>query len=191
MQINHPERLPLAAVSLPLRGGAAGIRQTTQLMADLVAEYQLDPAIRAQAIGIVQLNQPKDEPAEVRALFDFVQRSIRYVADVHNVETVQTPDKTLALRAGDCDDKSVLLATLMRSIGYDAVFIVTGYTLPGVYEHVYVGWPTDGDVIPLDATEAMPMGWEAPGAVARYVQAIPKAGEPTLMHALAWWMSPI
>ena len=161
-------------------------------MADIVAHYENDPGIQAQAISIVQLNQPKDEPAEIRALFDFVQQSIRYVGDVYGKETVRTPDKTIALRAGDCDDKAVTLATLLRAIGYNAAFIVTGYELPGVFEHVYVGVKLDGAWIPLDPTEPMPMGWEAPGAVARYVQTIPdKPGGASMFEALAWWLAPL
>lgn len=192
VQINHPERIALSAVALRLASGAAGIRQTTQLMAEIVAEYQRDPGIQAQAISIVQLNQPKDEPSEIRALFDFVRDSIRYVGDVYEHETVRTPDKTIALRAGDCDDKSVLLATLLRSIGYDAAFIVTGYTMPGTFEHVYVGVNLDGQLIPLDTTEPMPMGWEAPGAVSKYVQTIPdRPGGPSVFEAIAWWLSPV
>src|SRR5207244_13101602 len=105
-----------------------------RVMADIGAHYENDPGIQAQASSIVQLNQPKDEPAEIRALFDFAQQSIRYVGDVYGKETVRTPDKTIALRAGDCDDKAVLLATLLRAIGYNAAFIVTGYEPPGLLE---------------------------------------------------------
>ena len=158
---------------LPIAEGAAGIRQTTRAMAQIVRDYRVDPNVRARAITIVQLSQPKDHPAEIRALFDFVRNQIRYVGDVVGIETLQTPDKTLLLRAGDCDDKAILLATLLQSIGFPVRFIVTGYHEPDVFEHVYlaVAMP-DGSLLNLDPTEPYPMGWAPSNPVAYYEEII-------------------
>jgi transglutaminase-like putative cysteine protease len=159
---------------LGIADGVAGIRQTTRAMAQIVRAYRVDPNLRARAITIVQLSAPKDAPSEIRALYDFVANQIRYVNDVAGVETLQTPDKTLLLRAGDCDDKAILLAVLLQSIGYAARFIVTGYHEPDVFEHVYLGVPMpDGSLLSLDPTEpAMPMGWAPANPVAYYEEII-------------------
>lgn len=174
MQISHGAYDTLRGSVYNIGTGVAGIKATTRLMAKIVAQYQFDPTIRGQAINIVQLAPPKDDPAEIRALFDFVKLSIRYVGDVHGVETLQTPDQTLAIRAGDCDDKAILLATLLRSIGYPACFVVTGYSAPNVYEHVYVGVEQpDGTYLALDPTENKPLGWQPENALAFYIERIP------------------
>jgi transglutaminase-like putative cysteine protease len=183
VQINHPELGDYTGTVVPIGEGSASIQRTTRIMAQWAAQYALDPHIQAQAISITQLNQPKDSPSEIRALFDFVRNTIRYAADPFGTETVRSPDKTLLLRAGDCDDKSLLLATLLRAMGYNAFFVVTGYTLPGVFEHVYVGVTDDpiarvaslapGEYLALDTTEPYPMGWEAASPVAFYIEPIP------------------
>jgi transglutaminase-like putative cysteine protease len=159
---------------VPIANGAAGIRQTTKAMARIVAQYEQNPYIQAFAIDLVQLHAPKDSPAEIRSLFEFVQQNIRYVGDVIGKETVRTPDITIAMRAGDCDDKAVLLASLLRAIEYPAAFIVTGYRSPYVFEHVYIGiLESDGGYLALDPTENQPLGWEPPNPIAFYIERIP------------------
>lgn len=174
MRISHPENHDYSGQLVPIGEGAAGIRRTTRLMALIVQQYQFDPNIRAVAMSIVQLAPPKADPAEVRALFDFVRYTIRYVGDVVDTETLQTPDITLRLRQGDCDDKAILLATLLRTLKYPAAFVVTGYQAPDVFEHVYVGiLRPDGSYLALDPTEDQPMGWEPDGAVSHYIERVP------------------
>lgn len=171
MQIHHAS-VVYTARCFPIGYGAKSIKKTTKMMADLVREYENDPNLIARARSIVQLCQPKDYPCEVRALFDFVSYQIRYVNDVVDKETLTTPDVTLAMRSGDCDDKSVLLAVLLRAIGYRVKFIVTGYTAPDVYEHVFVQAEVNGEPWDLDTTERMPMGWSPADPIAYYEQPI-------------------
>jgi len=173
MLITHPPQ-NLRATFIALPGGSAGIRKTTAIMARLVRQWKHDPNLNARAISIVQLAPPKDGPREVGALFYFVRDVIRYVNDVNGTETLRTPDKTLALKAGDCDDKTLLLGSMLESIGYQVKFAVAGYNEPDVYEHIYIktlvpgyGW------IALDPSEKVPPGWEAPDPVAYYEQEIP------------------
>lgn len=151
--------------------GVAGIFDTVHYMRRLVNQAKVDPDVRANAITIVQLQPEKDAPAEIRALFEFVRDSIRYVGDVAGVETVATPDATLRLRAGDCDDKAVLLAALLESIGYPTRFAIAGYSSPDVFEHVYVyAMLPNGAFVPLDPTEQQPLGWEQPCPVAFWME---------------------
>ncbi len=53
-----------------------------------------------------------------KKLHRFVRDNIRYIKDIRDVETVAYPDITLQQGQGDCDDKSVLLASLLESIGH-------------------------------------------------------------------------
>lgn len=50
---------------------------------------------------------------------------------------IQTPLEILRSKQGDCDDKSILLATLLKSKGHKTRFIAVGFH-PGVFSHVYV-----------------------------------------------------
>ncbi len=146
-----------------LAGGKAGILQTVSLMRQIVDRFKTDPQIRNLALGLVSFLPPKDELGEITALFKFVRDEIRYVKDVYEVETVHTPDQIIKIAQGDCDDKSVLLASLLESIGYKTYFKVTGYH-GSEYEHVYVYVSGSNVALHLDATEPEAPGWEAPNA---------------------------
>jgi len=69
---------------------------------------------------------------------------------------------------GDCDDKSILLASLLGSIGHSSRFVAIGYR-PNEYAHVFVETIAaggEGNWIALDPTEDVPMGWRPPGPYA-------------------------
>lgn len=153
-----------------LSEGPRGTLETASFMRELVNQYKVDPEIRGTAMSLVQALPDKDERSEVDAIFNFVRDGIRYLKDVWDVETLHSPPELLACGQGDCDDKSVLLAALLESIGYETLFKITGYDGPE-FQHVYVIVRLNGVSIPLDPTEPEPAGWEAPGATAvMYVQ---------------------
>ncbi len=150
-------------VSTQLMGipdGAAGTRSTLQIMAQLVKQYRTDMAIREFAAQLVSGVEAQNYTDEVKQLFYFVRDNVRYLQDINDVETVQTPDYTLNMRFGDCDDKSVLLASLLESIGHPARFIAVGYSIPGEYDHVFVETLIGKRWIALDAiVPDAEMGW--------------------------------
>lgn len=131
-------------------------------MRSLVNRFKASPLIRQCATGLVFLAPEKDERAEIEALFHFVRDSIRYTRDIHDVETLSTPDKTLAGRFGDCDDQVTLLCTLLESVGYPTRFVIAGYLGGADFSHVYCQCFDGEDWIDLDPTEMQPMGWAAP-----------------------------
>lgn len=145
---------------VPMANGFQGIEQTIRTMRQLVNEFRTNATIRQTAMQIVFLTPEKDEYSECESIFNFVRDHIRYVKDVVGVETLALPTITLATRMGDCDDQSVLLASLLESIGYPTQFVIAGYSQPGVYEHVYVRVLCNGEAIGMDATEQHYLGWE-------------------------------
>lgn len=152
--------------------GAAGIRSTLHIMRAMVRANKKNLVLRdvaaRQFIGLAH----KDFRGQVSRLFEFVRRNVRYVRDIHGVETVQTPEKTLELGYGDCDDSSVLLATLLESTGHPTRFVAVGTRNPDQYEHVYVETRIGNSWIALDPTELRPMGWR-PEKI---------AGAPMIVH---------
>lgn len=149
--------------------GAEGVRATLHIMRALTRAYKKFPTVRDYAARIVQALPQKDFVGEIKRLFEYVRDSIRYVRDTTNVETVQTPDKTLQLGYGDCDDKSVLLATFLESIGHPTRFVALAVKNPEQYEHVIVETLIGKKWIPLDATEPQPFGWYPANVKSRMV----------------------
>jgi len=155
-------------VSLP--DGIAGVRRTLKYMVGLTRKGKLHLNVRLAAVRILEdahLLQ-RDRAGIISALHAFVRDNIRYVNDIRGVETLQAPERTLELRAGDCDDKSILLASLLEALGYKTRFHAVGFR-PGVLSHVFPEVWHGKAWLPLETTE----NWEpgrAPQAVSHMVQ---------------------
>lgn len=139
--------------------GDAGTAVTLNIMKQVRNVYRRLPWVRALAADLTREVPQKSYVGQVRALFDFVQNRIRYVHDPVALERLQTPEVTLKERAGDCDDKSILLATLLESVGHPTRFIAVATGNSPSLNHVFVETRIGPEWVALDATEPFPMGW--------------------------------
>lgn len=163
----HPQQMRGTVVAQP--GGVGNIFQALRAMCEIKERAKLEPALRARVSSLLLLTPERDKPREISVLFEYVRDRIRYLSDIVDVETIVAPEQTIRMASGDCDDKALLLATLLEVAGHPAGFIATGYNAPNEFEHVYVGAELDdGSLLPLDPTERHGPGWEAPGAIAYY-----------------------
>jgi len=142
--------------------GREAIRQTLRLMSDIVKSSRKDIALRETALDLTRYLKQKSFVDEVQALFNFVQKKIRYIRDIHTVETIHLPDKILEYGQGDCDDKSILLATLLETIGHPTRFVAAGFGGQPL-SHVWVETKVGGKWLALDATDDHSMGWKPSG----------------------------
>lgn len=154
--------MPTRALLMGLPEGQDGTRETLKVMRDLTKSGKKDPRVRELACNVVSNCPPKDDTCEVKSLWQWALYNIRYIKDVSDVETVSPAWKILQQGYGDCDDKCVLLAAMLESIGYKTRFVALGYNY-GEYVHVIVevrwgatGWKA------LDPTEERPFGWRPP-----------------------------
>lgn len=152
-----------------LPDGPSGTHVTLKLMAGLVNQFKRDPLMRDTAISLVAGLRPRDWSGEARAIYEYVRDRIRFVRDISGVETLQTPPVTMELEAGDCDDKSTLLATLLETIDHPTRFVATGYRAPQSFSHVYVETLIGTTWVPLDASTEQPFGWVPRAPVSRMV----------------------
>ncbi len=150
----------LSATLLSIPDGDAGTRATLKLMASLARTYRKNLYIRKLALDIVGgVPGHKDFGAEAAALCNWVRDNIRYTRDVTDVETLQTPLKTLDFGQGDCDDHATLLASLLGAVGFDARFLAIKLSPLGPFVHVLAQARIGRDWVPLETTE----NWE-PGS---------------------------
>jgi hypothetical protein len=133
----------------PLMGGDPGVAQTIDQMRNLVDEALRDPSILRQAKDIVSNVPAFDDYSEAQALYNWVRQNIRFTKDPVNKETLYPPSELLQIRSGDCDDISMLLATLLMAIGYPAR-LMTVAANGDDFSHVYVEGQINGQWIPLD-----------------------------------------
>jgi Transglutaminase-like superfamily len=104
--------------------------------------------------------------AKLRALFEFVADDIRYVNYTSGEWWLPNrPQQLLARREGDCDDKAMLLITLLRSVGIEAQEVMVQTRMTGqpsvllskkaaapMFDHGIVFLPGPGGGQYLDAT---------------------------------------
>lgn len=144
---------------IEIGNGARGTRDTLKIMAGLVREARVHPAIRRLSVTLTQHLPNKSYIDEVRAVFEYVRDRVRYVQDINGVERLENPVSLLETMAGDCDDMCTLLAALLESIGHPCRFCAAGYCAPGQYEHVFLETRIGSRWIALDPTEEVDIGW--------------------------------
>ncbi|MCL2779172.1 MAG: transglutaminase-like domain-containing protein [Polyangiaceae bacterium] len=123
-----------------------------------------DDEVRRIAREITKGKVSRDD--KLRAIFNFVSDDIRYVNFVSGEAWLPNrPQELLARRQGDCDDKAILLITLLRAIGIEAeeVLVQTRHTgqpslffaknaaIP-LFDHGIALLPGPGGGMYLDAT---------------------------------------
>ena len=171
-QYRPPGRITPKITTYRIPSGQRGTARTVRHMASLILEGAKDFSVRQKAIDILMARavSPKDYLGEIKALFEWVQCNIRYTRDPFRVELLHSPMRMLELRAGDCDDMTILLGAMLESIGHPVRVVVVGPDplRPGLFTHVYAEVSLLGRWIPLDPTMPYPMGW-APRAITKKV----------------------
>lgn len=142
--------------------GPDGTRATLKEMAKIVRQFRHHPVIREKALSLTSGLRQKNYTGEVKNIHKFVRDKIRYVKDVRGVETLQWPIHTLLTYGqGDCDDKSMLVASLLEAVGHKTRFIAVGYE-PGKFCHVFVQTKIGPKWWNVETTEHWPLG-KGPG----------------------------
>jgi len=147
---------------LTIPDGSQGTLATLKIMKRLTKAGKKSPKIRALALELVQNSLQKDYADEARKIHRYVRDEIRYVQDIRGVETVHSAEKVLEIGQGDCDDKSVLAASLLESINHPTLFHAIGFK-PGTFSHVFVETKIGSKWVPLETTEPWPLGKAAKG----------------------------
>jgi hypothetical protein len=77
----------------------------------------------------------------------------------------------LELRAGDCDDMTILLGAMLEAIGHPVRLVLSGPDplKPDLFTHIYLEVFHKGRWIPLDATMPYPMGWASSTLVKKII----------------------
>jgi Transglutaminase-like superfamily len=152
--------------------GYPGTARTVEYIKRLIRAGAKDFYVRQKAIDILleRMVAPKDYVGEIRTLFEWVQRKVRYTKDPFRLEVLHSARRMLELRAGDCDDMSILLGAMLEAIGHPVRIVVTGPDplRRDLFTHVYLEAFHRGKWIPLDPTMPHPPGW-APAALVKAV----------------------
>ena len=141
-------------------------------MRDIVRRSLREPSqtVRNQALEIVGHLPSKDFRAELEAVYQWVRENIRFVRDVRGIETLQTPEATLRLATGDCDDHVMLVQGLLEALGFVTRSHAVGFA-PGHYSHVLAEVKFGKRWVPLETTHGGAfIGWFPPNTRSHMVQ---------------------
>ena len=115
--------------------GLDAVRETLRRMVAIARKYRGDETTVRAATAIIQHAGITDTRAQryqtIKAIQNWVRDRIGYAHDPNGVEMIQTPPATLMRGYGDCDDKAILVATLLETLGFDCEFLGVGGTGQG------------------------------------------------------------
>lgn len=161
--------------------GEAGTDSTLKSIAVLVDKSLQSPYIRQLALTIIK-NKAGRTPSKFKqcqAVYRYVIDNIAYINDPIGVETVQSPENTVSLGGGDCDDHSALNAALLMSIGFPVRFRVIGFD-PAAFKHIFVEVYVLDRWLPFDTTVKKYLGFRAPAMPAEKVYNFKGEGHMTV-----------
>jgi hypothetical protein len=130
----------------PLKNGERGTFQTIQSLLDIAHEQKINPKIRNFALKIINNAGVRDHDYlnEALAIGKYVQEKYRYVRDPKRNEYIITPLEAIqnlddGTFRGDCEDMSLLIGTLIASLGGNPYFTIVKYNKDAKgYQHIYI-----------------------------------------------------
>jgi len=112
----------------------------------------------------------RDCSCEITKIWNFVVLNLRYTFDPQETDTFSTVRESLEAGGGDCDDSTIMFASLLKAVGFRVVARVIS-TDGSKWEHIFpiVGCPHEAPKtwVPLDCTvDGVQLGWMYPKAKA-------------------------
>lgn len=93
----------------------------------MIEKSVMDPEIRALAAKITQNCPERDGKCEAKSIYKWMKKNIRYSGDIapvkmsngqtEGIDLYQSARRTIDLKIGDCDDMTIVFASLASSIG--------------------------------------------------------------------------
>jgi transglutaminase-like putative cysteine protease len=114
---------------------------------DLIYKSIQDPEMRKLALQITSHCPERDGECEAKAIYDYVKENVRYTGDVgairqpdgsiEGIDLYQSARRTLEFGGGDCDDQSILVATLLANNGITPRLRVMKESSNEDYSHIF------------------------------------------------------
>lgn len=110
--------------------GIDAVRVTLRKMVAIIRKYSSDVTTINAASGILSragITDVRNSRYQViRAIQNWVRDNIAYVPDPRLHEMLQTPPRTLQRGMGDCDDKTILVCTMLEALGFQTELLAVG-----------------------------------------------------------------
>lgn len=112
---------------------------------------KVDMRVRVLVEELCRQVESGDYASEALAIYYWVDRHIRYMRDIQNVEFLKEPGELVSgARTGDCDDIATLIAAMLLACGNECVFSLVSFNPAKVPSHVFCCVRTAEGLIALD-----------------------------------------
>jgi hypothetical protein len=152
--------------AIPLPGGDRGTEITVQKMRGLIEQGKKDPVVHELAAWILHRYKVPafDWSGEARAIGEAVWRNVRFTRDVTHKETLHSAAEIIRLKIGDCDDFSILICSLLESIGAETRLVTVSNHRedPSQFSHIYPEVKIEGKWVPVDFARRFPSFGKGP-----------------------------
>lgn len=162
-----------------MRGTMATVSSTddrVELIAQNIQKGRISPLVHtfaalalSQRCGDRWCVAPRDWSGEVQQLGNAIKDNVRYTLDTYNIDTYRTPDRTLQLAIGDCDDMAALGGAALQAAGYPIMIKVIQMSGQDDFHHIYlmVGLPPHdpSNWVAFDPTQDIAVGAEPGGII--------------------------
>lgn len=86
---------------------------------------QNDIELRAYANSIIGSCSTNDKECQINAIYRHIVENYNYLSDPKDIELIQTPQETILIKGGDCEDLTILLNSLLENIGIETYLVLT------------------------------------------------------------------
>jgi hypothetical protein len=128
----------------------SSVEDSIEIIKKIIEIYKKSMLIRELVVKLTR--DKKGIPGRIAAIYSFATKRVKYLNDILNVETLQSPIQTLKSRAGDCDDFAILISTLLAAIGIPSFLVLSSNRKDGLFNHIYNAVPLKGKLLFLDGT---------------------------------------
>lgn len=148
---------------LDIPRGLQGVRVTVGHMKSLIHQGSQSLMVRRAAEEALRFVPANDYKGELQGVHDWVKKHTRFTRDPHRTERLKSPDQILTdietkgLAYLDCDDYSLLLGSMLKSVGFPVrVNVVGKRNFP---HHVFVSARAKGRWFALDPQVSQHPRW--------------------------------
>lgn len=161
--------------TLKIERSDLSFEDTINKIMSIIHEKSIDNDLRRIVFNIIGSESiTSNDPSVPAVIHKYIMNNIKYLPDIFNVETLQSPMITLENKFGDCDDHVILFCCMLKCIGYDvgvcalevdfeALKIQAGTNGTGTYNHICSIVNTSEGYMFSDTTnQNESFGWQVP-----------------------------
>ena len=83
-----------------------------------------DIEIRAYANSIIKNCNSGDKECQINSIYRYIVENFNYISDPIDTELIQSPEETIQIGGGDCEDFSILFISLLENIGIKTYLVM-------------------------------------------------------------------